>query len=106
MRKPQIRLTPPPRRAPPGQQTGNRQAHPGKGTKDPRFRCHLNIYDASTTTPPQTTMLLARLPDPHLTRSRHAFSLTLTTTVFSQCSSGWFNAYPRGPTLEGQQSSI
>jgi hypothetical protein len=40
-------------------------------------------------------------------RSRcRAFSLTLTTTVFSQRSSGWFSACPRGPALEGQQSSI
>ncbi len=67
----------------------------------------LNIYDASTTTPPSRPGdALARLPDPHLTRSCRAFSLTLTTTVFSQRSSGWFNAYPRGSTLEGQQSSI
>ena len=50
--------------------------------------------------------LLARLPGPHLTRSRRAFSLSLTTTVFSQRSTGWFGAYPRRPTPEGQQSSI
>ena len=46
---------------------------------------------------------LERLPGPHLTRSRRAFSLSLTTTVFSQRSTGWFDAYPRradagGPT--------
>jgi hypothetical protein len=47
--------------------------------------------------------ILERLPDPHLTRSSRAFSLSLTTTVFSQRSTGWFDAYPRradagGPT--------
>ena len=50
--------------------------------------------------------LLERLPGPHLTRSSRAFSLSLTTTVFSQRSTGWFSACPRRPTLEGQQSSI
>jgi putative transposase len=29
-----------------------------------------------------------------------------TTTVFSQCSSGWFRASPRRATLEDQQNSI
>ena len=37
---------------------------------------------------------------------KRAFSLSLTTTVFSQRSTGWFSANPRRPTLEGQQSSI
>ena len=50
--------------------------------------------------------LLERLPGPHLTRSSRAFSLSLTTTVFSQRSTGWFDACPRRPTPEGQQSSI
>src|SRR5207302_10915870 len=35
-----------------------------------------------------------------------AFSLSLTTTVFSQRSTEWFSVCPRRPTLEGQQSSI
>src|ERR1700741_1202695 len=39
--------------------------------------------------------ILERLPDSHLTRSSRAFSLSLTTTVFSQRSTGWFSAYPR-----------
>ncbi len=50
--------------------------------------------------------LLERLPGPHLTRSSRAVSLSLTTTVFSQRSTGWFSARPRRPTLEGQQASI
>ncbi len=35
-----------------------------------------------------------------------AFPLSLTTTVFSQRSTGWFDACPRRPTPEGQPSSI
>jgi hypothetical protein len=35
-----------------------------------------------------------------------AFSLSLTTTVFSQRSTGWFGALPRRTTPEGQQASI
>src|SRR4051795_7677682 len=31
---------------------------------------------------------------------------SLTTTVFSQRSTGWFSAFPRRTTLEGQQASI
>jgi hypothetical protein len=47
--------------------------------------------------------LLERLPGPHLTQSSHAFSLSLSTTVFSQRTTGWFSARPRradagGPT--------
>jgi len=49
---------------------------------------------------------LERLPGPHLTRSCRAFSLTLTTTVFSQRSSGWFDACSRKPTPKGQRSFI
>ena len=63
-------------------------------------------YDASTTTPDNKPDALERLPGPHLTRSSHAFSLTLTTTVFSQRSSRRFDAYPRGSTPKGQQSFI
>ena len=108
VQEPQTRLTPPLRRAPPGQYTGTRQAHP-EGTTGPPILMPSEIV----TTPqqrhppgPPGRALLARLPDPHLTRSRRAFSLSLTTTVFSQRSTGWFSACPRRPTLEGQQSSI
>ena len=69
-------------------------------------------FDAisTLTTPQQRTpartsgqALLERLPGPHLTRSSRAVSLSLTTTVFSQRSTGRFDAYPRradagGPT--------
>jgi len=37
---------------------------------------------------------------------KRAFSLSLTTTVFNQRSTGWFDASPRRPTPEGQQASI
>jgi hypothetical protein len=49
---------------------------------------------------------LGRLPGPYLTRSSRAFSLTLTTTVFSQRSSGRFGACPRRPAPEGQPPSF
>ena len=48
--------------------------------------------------------VLARLPGPHLMRSSRTFSLSLTTTVFSQRSTGWFDACPRRPTSEGHTS--
>ena len=35
-----------------------------------------------------------------------AFSLSLTTTVFSQRSTGWFGACPRRPTPEGLPPSL
>src|ERR1017187_6929090 len=34
------------------------------------------------------------------------FPRSLTTTVFSQRSTGWFSAFPRRTTLKGQQASI
>ena len=81
-----------------------RQAHPRERLRTPGFDTVLTFRrfnsDARPGCPGRT--LLARLPGPHLTRSRRAFSLTLTTTVFSQRSSGWFSACPRRPTLEGQ----
>jgi hypothetical protein len=64
-------------------------------------------FDASTATPDHATRpgrtILERLPGPHLTRSRRAFSLSLTTTVFNQRSTEWFDARPQeadagGPT--------
>ena len=77
--------------------------------KDPRFRCrpyYLRRFNSDARPDHPDRTLLVRLPDPHLTRSSRAFSLTLTTTVFSQRSTGWFDACPRRPTPEGQQSSI
>ena len=108
VQEPQTRVTPSPRRAPPGPYTGTCQAHSRERDQDPRFRCHPIIDDASTTNSERDhrSELLARLPGPHLTRSSRAFSLSLTTTVFSQRSTGWFDACPRRPTSKGQPSFI
>jgi hypothetical protein len=43
----QTTLAPPPRRTPPGQSTGTRQAHP-RAAKIPWFRCHPIPFDASS----------------------------------------------------------
>ena len=64
-------------------------------------------YDASTATPEELVLWRSgtssrSLPD----TSRRAFSLSLTTTVFSQRSTGWFSARPRRPALEGQPPSL
>src|SRR4051794_1178214 len=75
--EPQTRLTPPSRRAPPGQSSGTRQAH-HKRTARPL------AFDATSillTTPQQRTptresragRFLERLPGPHLTRSTPPF---------------------------------
>lgn len=72
------------------------------------------ILSASATPPKLTTLqrrhpaalgALERPPGPHLTRSSRAFSLMLTTTVFSQCSSGWFDAYPVGQRWRANEPS-
>ena len=52
--------------------------------------------------PRQTTAGTAhRLPDPYLTPSRAPFPASLTTTVFSQCSTRWFGAALRRETPGG-----
>jgi hypothetical protein len=48
--------------------------------------------------------LLERLPGPHLTQSSHAFSLSLSTTVFSQRTTGRFSARPRRANAGGPTS--
>jgi hypothetical protein len=58
----QTKLAPPPRRTPPGQSAGTRQAHPGALAR-PRFRCHLS----RSTRHQRFTHV--RLLGPHLTRS-------------------------------------
>src|SRR6266498_1111689 len=74
--KPQTRLTPPARRAPPGQSAGSRQAHPGIALR-PRFRCRFLLSAL------QQWFTRVRLPDPHLTALTPPFPPTLSTTVFS-----------------------
>jgi hypothetical protein len=46
-----------------------------------------------------------RLPDPHLTQSRRAFSLTLTTGALDPSRSRWFGARLRRPAPRGLPSS-
>ena len=46
-----------------------------------------------------------RLSDPHLTRSRRAFSLTLTTGALDPSRSRWFGACLRRPAPRGRPSS-
>src|SRR4051795_1168356 len=46
-----------------------------------------------------------RLPDPHLTRSRRAFSLTLTTGALDPSRSRWFGACLRRPAPRDLPSS-
>jgi hypothetical protein len=63
-------FTPPPRRAPPGQYSGTRQAHPGDRFTIPGFDATSFLNDASTATPSEVTPaghFLVRLPGPHLT---------------------------------------
>ena len=110
VQEPQTRLTPPLRRAPPGQYIGHPPGSSRENSQTSRFRCHLDLL----TTPQQRTPT-PRHPRPGASgtsswsppdASSRAFSLSLTTTVFSQRSTGRFSACPRRPTLEGQQASI
>jgi len=106
----QTRLTPPSRRAPPGQSTGHPPGSSQENSQTPRLRCHLVCAnDASTAHAHQVSprrTLLERLPGPHLTRSSAPSPRTLTTTVFSQRSTRRFDALPRRATPKGQQASI
>jgi hypothetical protein len=72
VQEPQTRLTPPSRRAPPGQSSGHPPGSSRENSQTPRFRCHLDYAnDASTAHPhpgPPERGFLARLPGPHLTR--------------------------------------
>jgi len=86
--------------------TGTRQAHLGGRKRTPGFDAIFpGFRRVNSDAPPghPSRALLERLPSPHLTQSSHAFSLSLSTTVFSQRTTGWFSARPRradagGPT--------
>jgi hypothetical protein len=71
--EPQTRLTPPSRRAPPGQSSGRPPGSSRENSQTPRFRCHLRLCSRRLTSarPPglPRRALLERLPGPHLTRS-------------------------------------
>ena len=86
--------------------SGNRQTHPRSESKTPGFDATYVLtalqqrHPKGHHDPPDA---LERLLGPHLIRSSRTSSLTLTTTVFSQRSPGWFDANPRkadagGPT--------
>ena len=49
---------------------------------------------------------LVRLPEPHLTRSRRAFSVTLTTLALDQRSLRWFGTCPCRPVPRDLPSSF
>ena len=76
---------------------------------DLRFRCRLQIFDASTAhAQPETGgRFLERLPGPHLTGSSPAFSLNAhhDSLQLTQLQGG-LTPTPAGPTPEGQQASI
>jgi hypothetical protein len=74
--------------------SGTRQTHPGIALR-PRFRCHFLNLDASAVVHSRSS---SRSPPDD---SHAAFSSTLTTTVFSQRSSRWFDAIPRKDDAEG-----
>ena len=81
-----------------------------ENSQTPRFRCHLDFAnDASTAhahpgTPDRTLSGTSSWSPPDASSAPSPRSLT--TTVFSQRSTGWFSAFPRRTTLEGQQASI
>ena len=66
----------------------------------PRFRCR--FLPLGTSSAFTCVRLSGSTPD----NSYAAFSSTLTTTVFSQRSSRWFDASPHRATPEGHNSSI
>jgi membrane dipeptidase len=83
----QVRLTPPPRRTPPGQHTGCSQTSP-----EPPALLGFDVILGLSTRHQWFTCI--RLPDSHLTGSRLAFSATLTTPALYRRSLRWFEASP------------
>jgi hypothetical protein len=107
VQEPQTRLTPPPRRAPPGQEHGTPPDSSRRMKQDLRFRCRLNHFDASTTHArprTQAERFLERLPGPHLTRSKpRLFPERSPRRSSANAASRRFDAHPRradagGPT--------
>ena len=81
-----------------------------ENSQTPRFRCHLDFpNDASTAharpeNPGPDASGTSSWSPPDASSAPSPRSLT--TTVFSQRSTGWFSALPRRTTPEGQQASI
>src|SRR5215218_4648187 len=71
VQEPQTRLTPPSRRAPPGQSSGHPPGSSRENSQTPRFRCHLDYANDASTAHAHTGLpggrVLERLPGPHLT---------------------------------------
>ena len=105
MQPQQTRITPPLRRTPPSQNT----EHPPGFIPKEKTGPLVSMSSKTLSTPQQRhstecfpgRAILGRLPGPHLTRSCLAFSIPLTTTVFSQRSAWWFSICLRGPMLKG-----
>jgi hypothetical protein len=108
VQEPQTRLTPPPRRTPPGQEHG----HPPSSSRGPKYPSVLMpsyVFDASTAhaQPEHDRALLKRLPGPHLTGSSPVFSLNAHHDGLQPTQhQGGLTPAPAGPTPEGQQASI
>jgi hypothetical protein len=67
----------------------------------------LVLMSSNAISTPERWFACARLLDPYLTDPNgFALTPTLTTTVFSQCRSGRFEASPCRQTPEGHDSSI
>jgi len=77
--------------------SGTRQTHPGIALR-PQFRCRFLNLDASAVVHSRSS---SRSPPDD---SPAAFSSTLTTTVFNQRSSRWFDTIPRKDDAEGPQN--
>ena len=109
VQEPQTRLTPPLRRAPPGQQRGHPPGSSREMHQNPRFRCRLKEFrrlnSARPPGEPPDQALLERLPGPHLTRSKpRLFPGRSPRQSSANAAPGRFDAYPRradagGPTI-------
>jgi hypothetical protein len=99
MREQQIGLTSPSCRTPPSQSAGTRWAHPGALHKRPGFDVTSPSNDTSPANPAyQHRRACAPSSRSPPGTSTGAFSASLTTTVFNQCSTRWFEASPAGLT--------
>jgi hypothetical protein len=85
-------LTSPPCRAPPGQKLGHPPGSSQDRFYDPGFDAISGVFDTS---PANRLRSSSRSPPGALTAH---LSPTLTTTVSSQCSSGWFAVSPQRAT--------
>src|SRR5450755_3848045 len=107
MQPQQTRITPPLRRTPLSQNSGHPPSSIPVMDRGPLVSMSSEPFDASTatlgwTSHPNDFRNVFLVTSPYLARSSRAFSIPLTTTVFSQCRAWWFRICPRGPILEGR----